>query len=116
MKKDLKAKRRNETATKKFLTHLNEHHGSNWRESGVAFFPANVIYEFGGQSRFVATSVFIYLPGNIQLMDASWLNADDHYIEFNSEWQDFSVTSSNSLMIEGTGQKIGRYKVTIEHT
>ena len=80
----------------------------------IAIVPCNLTYMAKGSVKHVATQANVYVKeGRINLFEEDWFNPEDYYSEFDVRWQKFSLTPSQSLRIEGTGPKLGRYWVEI---
>jgi hypothetical protein len=73
---------------------------------GVRIFPAKIRYWIRDKKRNLKTDVHIYADGKVYLVESAWLNAEDHYTQFDSHFQKYRVTKKrHSLRIRG-----GTYK------
>ena len=102
-------------AVSKFVTH--------WESRGrieQRAFQADVRYWIRGKKRSLNTLVQLHSDGVVYVLPASWLNADDHYTQFNPKFQSYKFTTiRHALRIRGGSNKPpedkmgGQYKVVV---
>lgn len=74
----------------------------DWFKLGARIFPAKIRYWIRDKERNLNTEVHIHADGKVYLVNVAWLNADDHYTEFDPHFQKYRVTKrTHSLRIRG---------------
>ena len=105
---------RNLEAIEKFGCHWEEHKKFQWHYKSVSIFPCHVFYNMKGILRKVVTTAQVYHDGKIELVEAGWLNVNEHHLGFDYRYQVFSCTRKARLCIEGSSPKVGgAYKIEI---
>lgn len=96
--------------------------GEFWQDQGVwqwlyvsiIIHECSITYRWKGKTRSVSANVHFFHDGIVEIQDSGWLNAEDHYTRFEKEWQKFTLSNENVLLIEGSGPKSsGDYLVKI---
>jgi len=100
-----------------FSTFRDQLSGQQQLSNGDETFTGRIIYNFNGQSLQETLAVTLRLTtneyGRVSIDDGEILNSDIVHMEFNSDFQDYSLSDEGFLIIKGRSGKIGSYEVKI---